>query len=197
MIRDDIEVTDFLKDSRKFVTTFAAGPASKSTPHIYISCLALWPLNSPISESQQFKHLAQVQSRAQLPVCLGIWKIDTEVTSVTFSSDGTRIVSGSADGTGRIWDADSGKQVGDPLTGHDGDVNSVAFSSDSTRIASGLGDRTVRIWDTDSGKQVGDPLTGHDLWVTSVAFSSDGTRIVSGSGDSTVRIWDSDSGKQV
>ncbi|KAE9386282.1 hypothetical protein BT96DRAFT_544839, partial [Gymnopus androsaceus JB14] len=44
---------------------------------------------------------------------------DDGVSSVAFSHDGTRIVSGSYDNTVRIWDATTGAQMGDPLQGHD------------------------------------------------------------------------------
>ncbi|KIJ23160.1 hypothetical protein M422DRAFT_196267, partial [Sphaerobolus stellatus SS14] len=40
------------------------------------------------------------------------------VSSVAFSPDGQRIVSGSSDRTIRIWDAQTGTLIGDPLTGH-------------------------------------------------------------------------------
>src|SRR5262245_59681118 len=125
-----MEITAFLKDRQKFLTTFATSPASKSTPHIYVSCLALWPLDSPISKvtRQQFKNLAQVLNRTQQPVCLGMWNADTVAQSIAFSPDGTRIVSGLDDCTVRIWDADNGKQIGDALTGHDDGVTFVAFS---------------------------------------------------------------------
>ncbi|KAL4080761.1 WD40-repeat-containing domain protein, partial [Scleroderma citrinum] len=74
-----------------------------------------------------------------------------DVTSVAFSPDGTRIVSGSFDRTVRIWDADRGVQIGNPrgvqigspLEGHTSYVTSVAFSPDGTRIVSGSFDRTV------------------------------------------------------
>ena len=51
------------------------------------------------------------------------------ITDVAFSSDGTRIVSGSHDKSVRVWDASMGVELKE-LKGHDGSVHSVAFSSD-------------------------------------------------------------------
>ena len=56
------------------------------------------------------------------------------VNSVSYSPDGTRIVSGSYDGTLRQWDAVTGKHVGKPLRGHSSMVGSVSYSPDGTRI---------------------------------------------------------------
>ena len=74
----------------------------------------------------------------------------------------------------RVWDADTGQPVGQPLTGHTDAVCSVAFSPDGHRIVSGSADDTVRLWDADTGQPVGQPLTGHTDAVYSVAFSPDG-----------------------
>ena len=67
---------------------------------------------------------------------------------MAFSPDGQRIVSGSADKTVRLWNADTGQPIGDPLTGHTDFVYSVAFSPDGQHIVSGSYDKTLRLWPT-------------------------------------------------
>ena len=59
------------------------------------------------------------------------------VSSVGFSPDGKRIVSGSGDKTLKVWDAQTGKETL-TLKGHEGSfVSSVSFSPDGKRIVSG------------------------------------------------------------
>jgi WD40 repeat protein len=120
-----------------------------------------------------------------------------KVTSVAFSPDGRRIVSGSVDKTVRVWDANTGKPIGDSLMGHRDAVSSVVFSPYGTRIASGGLDTTVRLWDADTGQPIGDPITGHQDIIGDVAVSGDGHLIVSGSKDATLRFWDAATGQQV
>ncbi|KAG2347603.1 WD40 repeat-like protein, partial [Suillus weaverae] len=88
------------------------------------------------------------------------------VKSVSFSPDGTRIVTGSNDSTVRLWDAATGQPVGEPLRGHTASINSVSFSPDGTRIVTGSDDKTVRLWDAVT-RQPSTPffLNGASGWV--------------------------------
>jgi WD40 repeat protein len=109
---------------------------------------------------------------------------------VAFSPDGTRLASAGSDGTIRLWDPLTRRQIGAPLTGVTYHVSSVDFSPDGRLLASADADGSIRLWDPSSGQLDGDPLTGHGPMVNSVAFSPDGTRLASGGDDGTVRLWD-------
>ena len=66
------------------------------------------------------------------------------VTSVTFSSDGMWIVSGSSDHSVWVWDTSTGVEM-KVLKGHTRTVKSVAFSSDNTQIVSGSYQENVKL----------------------------------------------------
>src|SRR5262249_40850782 len=68
------------------------------------------------------------------------------VYSVAVSPDGAHIVTGSEDGTARVWDAKTFAELA-VLKGHTGSVMSVAVSPDGARIVTGSDDRTARVWD--------------------------------------------------
>ena len=68
------------------------------------------------------------------------------VKSVAFSSDGSRIVSGSDDKSVRVWDALTGQEL-NVLKGHTDWVNSVAFSSDERRSSD---NNSLQVWDMES-----------------------------------------------
>ncbi|KAI5118072.1 hypothetical protein M0805_003661 [Coniferiporia weirii] len=174
---------------------------STSTPHLYISALSWAPTESYVAKTLY----AHFWNQPLIGIGKGkmwspnLWTADvgSAVNCVAYSPDGRYIVSGSGDNTLRIWDAQIGNSVGDPLTGHSLGINSVAYSPDGRHIVSGSSDRTLRIWDTQTGSAVGEPLIGHSGAVRSVAYSPDGRHIVSGSDGSMLRIWDAQIGKPV
>jgi WD40 repeat protein len=74
-----------------------------------------------------------------------------EVKSVTFSSDGKSLVSGSSDKTVKLWDVQTGGVVA-TFIGHTSSVFSVSISVDHTTIATGSYDKTLRLWDIQTGE---------------------------------------------
>jgi WD40 repeat protein len=73
------------------------------------------------------------------------------VSSLSFSSDGTFLVSGGEDTTLKLWDVQTGGIV-KTFHGHTGRVFSISISSNCTTIASGSSDKTIRLWDIQIGK---------------------------------------------
>ena len=117
--------------------------------------------------------------------------------SAVFSADGTRILTATADGTIRIWDAASDKLL-DSLPGW-GPLNHAAFSPDGTLIVIANNDGNARVLNARTGKVTGvlTPSGGGAYAVSSAAFSPDGKLIVTTYADGTARIWDSRTDKQV
>jgi WD40 repeat protein len=115
--------------------------------------------------------------------------------AANFSPDGTKIVAGAIDGSVRILDAKTGKQIA-MMRGHESSLRSTIFSADGSRVLSASDDHTVRLWDVATQKQIA-VLRGHSDVATNANFSPDGTKIVTSSFDKTIRIWDAATAQQI
>jgi eukaryotic-like serine/threonine-protein kinase len=132
------------------------------------------------------------------------------VTSVAFSPDGERILTGGGDAMQRqgneakVWDARTGTLLLDLTQPHpeggwaSGARVSLAFSPDGKRVVV-AGARTMT--SLGQGVTVRDARTGAALLelkengnVRSMAFGLDGTRIATGSYNKAATIWDAETG---
>lgn len=112
------------------------------------------------------------------------------VYAVAWSPDGSRLVSGGADRTIRIWDVSSGLALGEPLRGHTETVWNVAWSPDGRTLASVGFDGTLRFWDAERRVALETlRLEGGDAGVA-VAFSPDGRTLATVSAKGLVQLWD-------
>jgi len=113
------------------------------------------------------------------------------VEDVVISSDGAFCLSGSWDGTLRLWDLSSGMTTG-RFIGHSKDVLSIAFNSDNTKIVSGSRDKSIKLWNVLGECKYTITEDGHTDWVTCVRFSpnADNEAIVSAGYDKLVKVWD-------
>jgi WD40 repeat protein len=119
------------------------------------------------------------------------------VTGVAHLPDGRRIITCSSDGSLRLWEIESGTQIGDDWRDDwEEAVRSIALSPNSKTLASGGGTGKVRLWDIDTKKVVA-KWTGHIDTVRSLCWSADGERLVSGCDDGMIRVWDVESGDTV
>jgi WD40 repeat protein/serine/threonine protein kinase len=118
------------------------------------------------------------------------------VTSVAFAPDGQRLVTGGKDGTARVWDATSGRELL-CLRGHRSCVTAVAFAPGGQWLATGSTDGTAKVWDVSAGRELGtlQGLNTGSVWA--VAVTPDGKRVVTGCEDGTARICDAVSGQEL
>jgi len=100
------------------------------------------------------------------------------------------------DGSLRVWNLKSGKQIGDDWRDGESEVLTIALSPDGKKVVSGSEDGGVRLWDIDTSKVIGRWM-GHTDRVSSVCWSRDGQRVLSGSHDGTARQWDVENGQTI
>ena len=141
---------------------------------------------------------------------------DKEVTGLAFG--GAALVSGSADGTVRVWDTvnektlhtfkPSPKQVSSVRAAAGqvglwqtpppqlGPVSAVAVTHDGKMIAAGHEDGQLRLWDV-PGSGTSCKLEGHFSRVSALMFTADKQRLISGSSDGTVGLWNIETAKLI
>ena len=108
------------------------------------------------------------------------------VTCVAWT--GNNIITGSGDGSIKLWDAQSGAMVSRPFPKHPKPVKALAVSSDGRLALSGSDDSTMKVIEVSTGKELHSFNHG-DRQVEAVAFASNSKIAVSGGGK-TLKLWD-------
>lgn len=110
------------------------------------------------------------------------------VSSLAWSPDESRIVSGGDDRSVRVWDAVTAKPI-HRFNGHTGWVNAVAWAPEGDQIASVGQDGTLRLWDA----AIGSPLatrTGADGGAAlALSWSPDGRSFLTAGEDRDLTVW--------
>jgi hypothetical protein len=203
---DSLEAQDHYDDPED--VDYDDRPPIRRTPKLH-ELLARWrdarPAKPWVRDVRPPKHLV---GGAELTCLRGH---QTSVIGAAFDSTGGRIVSGSSDGNIRVWDADTGAELGrvgvqgNPADGmaisREGDR--IVFGSEpdvlnhSGREVSSNTGNTVRVWDVANGFEL-TIFRGHaeEERVKSMAFSPDGTRVVSSSWGNTM-VWDVTTGTEL
>eukprot|EP01080_Neovahlkampfia_damariscottae_P012319 gene12319-5993_t len=108
---------------------------------------------------------------------------DGQIYTVCFSKNGKYIISGSADGTIKLWTPQNGNLAGN-IDAHDSSIWSVEVSDNF--IFSGSRDEKIKVWNILDQSLV-TTLIGHQSTVRGIAVTQ--KYLVSVSEDTTVKIW--------
>jgi WD40 repeat protein len=111
---------------------------------------------------------------------------------------GQHIITCSGDGSLRLWDLESGAQIGEEWRDEGGEARilTMALSPNGETLASASNDGIVRVWDIETRKVIA-KWEVHNERAESVCWSPDGEQVVSGFTDGTVWVWDVKTGEPV
>ncbi|KAK1465499.1 hypothetical protein CCUS01_07617 [Colletotrichum cuscutae] len=208
----DGSITDLVHDANRFLL-YHKEMIAEFPLQIYESALLFSP-----EESIVRKHFFEDHAPQWISIMPGLdmtWNTrlqsltghESDVYTVVYSPDGEWILSGSADGTAKLWQAESGHHEytyggfgEEPYNQFDGraeelrkaGVRSVAFSGDSQTFTAASGNGVIKVWDLKTNQV--ESFRGHEeeLVVTTMAISPDGRTFAYALENKGVHIWSMD-----
>ncbi|MFN0136368.1 MAG: protein kinase domain-containing protein, partial [Phycisphaerae bacterium] len=113
---------------------------------------------------------------------------DDMIYAFAATHDGSRLATGSRDGTVRIWSAESGKLLSESESAAGNSLHALCFTRDGSGLVGGLSDGTVRLWDAHTG-EARRILGRHKGIVGSVSAGQDGV-VISASSNGVLQQFD-------
>lgn len=117
------------------------------------------------------------------------------ISTIDLHADGRRALTGSMDGTARLWDVEKGELLR-TFQGHDGPVYGANLVGAQKLVLTYGEDKTLRLWGLEDGKPVA-LLENLAKPVQSVAISSDGRQVAFVNGENVARIWSPETGQVI
>jgi len=139
-----MDLQQLVHDGHRFAQYFAH--TIKEHPLLlYSTALPFTPTDTSIYKTFYHNQLPEVVCGMKMwpQQLLQLHGHDSEVNSVAFSPNGSKIVSGSDDKTIQVWDASTGVEMLPPIQGHNSVIHSVAFLPNGSKIVSGSDDKTI------------------------------------------------------
>jgi WD40 repeat protein len=116
------------------------------------------------------------------------------IAAIRFLPDGSRVATATGDGAIRIFELQSGREVG--VMPSSTAIDSLAVGPGARAILAGNEDGTLSLWDV-AGPTLAARWNAHDGPVHGLDIAPDGRTAASGSDDGTVKIWALPSGAEV
>ncbi len=186
----------FSPDGRRVLASFPNGSAS------------LWDVDAPAklctldSIGNDVSALAfrtdgrrVLVAHSEAPACVWnvpegelVCRLNGPVYSASFSPDGERILAWGGDRTARLWDADTGSELG-VFAGHEGSLGGVWFARAGSTVVTASSDGTIREWDLESEGQrtTYHPASGRFVWAD---FDPTSRRIAAATDQGRVEVVD-------
>jgi dipeptidyl aminopeptidase/acylaminoacyl peptidase len=178
--REQAEMQAYASDLAYASSTIGIGNSLGNTDAL----LSRWRDHQPDFRGWEWYYLNGICHRERLTIVAGT----NVIRSVAWHPDGNRLASAGFDGSVRIWDAVTGRQI-KLLTTATSNLFQVAWSPDGKKLACAGENSTALIWNFEKGDEAL-ALPGHTGTVYCVAWSPDGRTLLSGGDDKILRFWD-------
>jgi serine/threonine protein kinase/WD40 repeat protein len=199
----DIKSAHFSPDSKQIVTAAEFGvsqvwdvesgrPAAKPWQHLTELVSAQFSPDGKRIITATVGGAISMQDAATGQGAHGLPGQNERPNAIQFSPDGKRIVT-AAGAVARIWDAQTGKPLIEPLQ-HNAVVNSAQFGPDGKRLLTVARDGTAQVWELQNIPPQRPVLLPHGPGVNSAQFSPDGSLVLTAS-ESAVQVWDAQTGQ--